>query len=257
MASTSFFNCEERMELVGLWEKRNEENQRARYQRYADLLLENFVWPKILKNKASILEELKENCRTATHPSELSVPIWSFNNVQTLPPSWKRLGSSSHYYALQSKDKDALLTQWIYENGWNQVMKLENEGILELPIASFYPIIQKSNFLEELGARFGAEFRVVMRTSQLFTETHSSGEKLYRDEKTLYLQYFPRGLPEPFQKLREAHLKSELTRSKKVLKEEDMLVIQDELGSLKYEYGPFCICCYSHDYEEGYGYDSQ
>jgi hypothetical protein len=253
MASTSFFSGEERDELVSLWEKRNEENQRARYQPYADLLLENFVWPKILKNKAKILEDLKENCRTATHPSELSIPIWSFNNVQTPPPSWNRVGGPSHYYAMQRNDKDALLAQWIYENGWNQVLKLDNDGMIELPMASLYPIIQKSNFLEELGARFGAEFKVVMRTSQFFTEANPSGQHVYRTEKTLYLQYFPRGLPEPFQKLRAAHLKSELTRSKKVLKEGDILMMQDEHGTSKYKDGPSCFCCYTHDY----GYDSE
>lgn len=162
--------------LANTWTERIKSMEAARLQPYADLLVEK-VWEEILVEKENILAALLEKCKTATHQSQLEVPIWSFNHVFGM-----------HKLSYLSK----LLAK---NRGWHYTMHTEDtryEHMLYHPM-SLHPIMKLTDFLDQLALRFGLNFRVRLVENTIMVDEDE--QKFPRSIITLMLQYFPKGLP--------------------------------------------------------------
>jgi hypothetical protein len=227
MASTTtgiFEGGEMSSELFSTWIKRKEQITRERLQPYADLLLDNIVWPSILAKKAEIFSSLKAKCGTANHASELSVPIWSFSHVHEYPRGAAPPGGPPHAYALERGDAVAQRVQKIHQNGWHQWLSVEDED--EYPVlerAFTWDIMRKTDFCEQLAIRFGTDFRVSVIPQAFKTEKDPSGETYHHREVNLSLGYFPFGLPEYHQKSRGEFLEAFAGRQRRTLRSGEKL----------------------------------
>ena len=248
-------------ELSSTWSARKDQLEKERFQPYADLLLDNIVWPQILQKKDAILAELKQKCSTSFHPSELCVPIWSFNDTNDFTHTSNSFDRAGQRKMLERAEQ-------IHENGWRQTLEMlnvESSVLLRQPIAR---IIKKTDFLEQLATLFGGSFRVVSRPSDFIQETDPSGEEYYRFTVTLYLQYFPNGLLKHFKKIRAKHLEEFAGRDRQTLGGWDKLIFSAKEGEETVVYGPpvsvapirnfgySCACC-SHDDDYENEYDAE
>ena len=205
-------------DLFNAWVKRSKFLSQERYRPYADLLLDKVLWPAMLVKKDSILAALKAKCEMGSSPSDLQVPIWNYNFIQNLPKSYRWVQGPPQEFALERGDAEAHLNQAIYDNLWNHTLGVQYRCSTydECEYHTLAPvgidkIVTKTDVLTQLALRFGSKFRVV-RTVAAISETHpKTGEPYYRYEATLYLQYFPFGLPEQFAKVQrecQQHLRT-------------------------------------------------
>lgn len=160
-----------------------------------------------MATRDAILEGLKEKCRTASHPSELWVPIWSFNHVHDYPRNAHWPEGPPHAYALERGEADAQKVEQIHQNGWREFIGIDDEdsGYLLFP-KPIFQVLKKSDFLQQLALRFGSDYRVSMSPPEVFTVTSPSGEDYYRSKITLQLHVYPNGLSEHFRKLQREHI---------------------------------------------------
>jgi hypothetical protein len=142
-SSVGIFDTLVERQLTGTWLKRKAELDRQKYQPYADLLLDEVVWPEVYATSDEIAASLTAKCSTASAPSELFVPIWSFNHADF--HSKNRILSSLHHSPYTESlarmgNKDALFIQKIHQNNWLQWLEVnlkapaqwEDERVLDL-----------------------------------------------------------------------------------------------------------------------------
>jgi hypothetical protein len=262
MASTTgiFEGGEMSSELFSSWIRRKEEVTRERLQPYADLLLDNVVWPSILAKKDELFSSLKAKCGTANHVSELSVPIWSFSHVHEYPRGAALPSGPPHAYALERGDAVAQRVEQIHQNGWHQWISVEDEDEYPILVRAFtWDIVRKTDFCEQLAIRFGSDFRVSVIPLAFTMETDPSGQSFYRREVTLSLGYFPFGLPDYHQKSRAKFQEAFELRARRSLRAGEKLTYW--LGEEKENivYGPpvalsaasGCYCGYHCGYDSG------
>jgi hypothetical protein len=216
-------------DLFSTWMRRRTEVEVERHQPYADLFLDEVLWPELLMKKDSILAALKEKCATATRPEELKVPIWSFSHVRDYPKKpWEDVGSPHHHFALQHGDKSALRVQQIHDNGWHPTLVLQFDDEDETTILSrmtLYNVIKKTDFCHQLALRFGGNFVVSLVTDGVDgEETDPSGDSFIRHKMSLELNYFPRDLPEYHQKKRQSFIEKFSLRVRRTLSHGEKLV---------------------------------
>lgn len=226
-------------ELFSAWAKRKATLDRERLQPYADLLLDNIVWPSILIRKDHLLSELKGKISTATHPSQLSVNVWTFSHVHDYPRGIPPVPSIGHGHLLSRGDERAKKAQQIHENGWRQWMEvLDEEEYPTLYQNIIWDIVRKTDFCEQLAIRFGENFRISVVGLVGGEETDPSGETYNRSQVALSLGYFPFGLPDNHTKTRKTFLKELRERERRVLKAGEKLVFWEGEGAANVVYGP-------------------
>jgi hypothetical protein len=227
------------MELFSSWTKRKATLDRERLQPYADLLLDNIVWPSVLTKKDSILAELKEKISKADHPSKLSVNVWTFSHVHDYPRRAAPVGGPAHAYDLERGDEDALRVKQVHENGWRQWMEvLDQNEYPTLYQTIIWDIVRKTDFCEQLAIRFGEKFRVSVVGIRHQEETDPSGETYSRSQYALSLGYFPFGLPDYHAKSRQTFLDSLRERERRTLKPGEKLVFWGGERAENVVYGP-------------------
>lgn len=194
-------------DLFVTWANRSKVLAAERYRPYADLLLDQVLWPAMLVKKDDIFSALKAKCETATKPQDLQVPIWEYNFIQDLPKTYRSVQGPPQAYALEQGVAEAYLNQAIYNNLWHHTLAVEKSATYDdyeyytLPVVGINKIINKTDVLTQLALRFGKNFRVVKSTVAIAEEHPKTGETYYRFKGVLYLQYFPYGLPEHFAKV--------------------------------------------------------
>ena len=226
-------------ELAELWNKRKAALETERLQPYADLLLDNIVWPSILSRKDAIFADLKAKCSEARAAHQLSVPIWSFSHVFDYPRHGYEVGGPPHEYALERGDKDALKRQQIYELGLRQWLSVEDPYQMDvLAPATAWQIIKKTDFCEQLAIRFGCLYTVSVKTGESEEHTDPSGEQYFSQRVSLYLNVFPNGLPLPLEAKLVAFNQKLALRERRVLKAGEKLIYWVGEGADMNVYGP-------------------
>jgi hypothetical protein len=212
---------------LSTWIKRKAQVEADRLQPYADILLDELVWPTMMEKKDSIAAQLKEKCETATEAWQIEVPIWTFNHCFDYPKRAAQPGTVAHGILLERGDENAKKTQQIYERGWHQWMEVrerdeDDADYPALPYQTIWQVVKKTHFLDELALRFGRDYRVTASTSPIYADG-GDGELLY-SVVTLKLNYFPFGLP-------DYHLKSQTAvREKLAVKERRILLLNEKLN---------------------------
>lgn len=187
MATTRgiFDTFEMNNQLTTTWQKRKAEVEAERLQPYADLLLDNIVWPSILAQKDAIFASLKEKCETSTEKMQLCVPVWTFSHVYTDP--YVKVG-----LALSTERE-----RYIYEMGLRQFLRVEDhEEFTTLRQRNILDIVKKTKFCQQLAKRFGRSYIITVSPSTLQEHIDSSGASFYSQTMALKLNFFPYGLPE-------------------------------------------------------------
>ena len=229
----TLFNPYTSSELFSAWQERKRSVDAEQLMPYADLLLDQVVWPEMLVNKDQILSALKDRIKTATATYELTVPIWSFSTVFGVK-MLHLAGGIAHHNLVECGNADAVAAKWVHENAWDYQMEVEletdEEEVIPLYKKSLYHIIKKTTFLNELSLRFGADFRVTLDEERLY-ETAPNGKEVVRSLFTLNLHYHPYGLPESYAKQLAVLQTRLLSRSRRTLKPNEVLRITkgDEL----------------------------
>jgi hypothetical protein len=212
-------------QLFLLWEKRHQQLENERLQPYADLLLDTIVWPHCLLSKNDIVESLKTTCRTADFKEQLSVPIWYFSHVFDYPRNAYYPGSISHDYALRRGDKAAQKVQFIHEMGLRQYLSVQDED--ECPTlqpATIWSIVKKTDFCDQLAARFGRSFTVTLSSQVPVDHELSPDETFCSNAMMLKLNFFPHGLTELQQKKRGDFEEAFADRGRRTLRPGEKLI---------------------------------
>lgn len=225
--------------LANTWTERIKSIEAARLQPYADLLVEK-VWEEILVEKENILAALLEKCKTATHQSQLEVPIWSFNHVFGM-----------HKLSYLSK----LLAK---NRGWHYTMHTEDtmyKHMLYYP-TSLHHIVKLTDFLDQLALRFGHNFRVRLLENNIMVDEHE--QKFTRTVVTLMLQYFPKGLTKYQAKKQEEFRIKSLNTTREKLNPEEVCVIWKGYKPEDPLYNPLRHFVTKEEEDDYfYGYDSE
>jgi hypothetical protein len=220
-SSVGIFDTLVERQLTGTWLKRKAELDRQKYQPYADLLLDEVVWPEVYATSDEIAASLTAKCSTASAPSELFVPIWSFNHAdfhsknRILSPLYNSPYTEN---LARMGNKDALFIQQIHQNNWLQWLEVNLKGAAQwedehvLYRESIERVIRKSDFLEQLAVKFGSNFRCTLVVKQ-----HHRVDENYWAEMEIQLHFFPKGLPEHHAKRRQEHLSSVSKRQRRTL----------------------------------------
>lgn len=229
-SSIGIFDLNDRSDQLAItWARHYAEVEAERLQPYADLFLDLVVWPDILRQKDEIFASLKEKCSTAKKPHELKVPIFSFNHVYEYPKRFGMPASGPAYaYAVSEGDKDALRVRQIHDNGWRPWMvlqQIDEEGDLEdylsgvalISWSSLMAVVKKTDFCQQLAARFGRNYWVNVESEGFNWETDLSGESFSRHTISLQLNYFPYGLPDHYQEKKEKFMDKMAARERRVL----------------------------------------
>ena len=234
-------------DLFATWMKRKDELEAERYQPYADLLLDSVVWPELSAKSDEILASLKEKCATATGPSDLNVPIWSFSYV----PDFPKNGGVYDGYAGVARLEE------IQRNNWHHTMtvKEQEDDDEVLQQISLLNVVKKTDFCNQLAVRFGTNFWVTTRSAVTW-ETDPSGASWMRHTHSLMLNYFPWGLPEHYQKRHTAFVAKFATRDRRVLSQTEYLIFSGyegnavTYGAVDLRWRPVCCpCCNPEDDE--------
>lgn len=226
-SSIGIFDTLVERQLTGTWLKRKTELDRQKYQPYADLLLDELVWPEVYAKSDEIAAALTAKCSTANGPSELFVPIWSFNHADFR--SKNRILSPLHNSPYtenlaQMGNKDALFIQKVHQNNWHQWLELNLKRAAEweeqriLYREPLERIIRKSDFLEQLAVKFGSNFRC-----SLVVKQHHRVDEYYWAEMEIQLHFFPHGLPDHHAKRRQEHLSSASKRERRTLADNELV----------------------------------
>lgn len=220
-SSVGIFDTLVERQLTGTWLKRKADLDRQKYQPYADLLLDEVVWPEVYAKSDEIAASLTAKCSTASAHSELFVPIWSFNHVNFR--SKNRILSPLHDSPYTENlarmgNKDALFIQQVHQNKWLQWLEVNLKGAAQweeervLYRESIERVIRKSDFLEQLAVKFGRNFRCTLVPKQ-----HHRVDENYWAEMEIQLHFFPKGLPDHHAKRRQEHLRSVAERERRTL----------------------------------------
>ena len=215
--------------LTQAWMKRKAEVEAERLQPYADILLESEVLPYVLKRKSIIFAAMKDKCETATHPSELEVPIWSFNHTFDVPKGMRWAAQTNAAAAEERGDPDALKVQQIHKNGWLHTMKVMAEDtdydeVTALWPESLWSIIKKTDFLNQLALNFGRSYRVSLSPEDYWVSA-PDGTQYCRTEFTLMLNFYPTGLPKNLSDAQNAFVEKISVRERRGLAAGESLVI--------------------------------
>lgn len=160
-------------ELTMAWNDRKLELKLARLQLYNDILY-NRLAAEILASREEIDRRLHECIRTATKPSELRIPIFTFKNCHGLnPPGDLRIWTEG----LCKKE------------GWHWTMQANDD---RYPV-SHYSIITRTDICQRLALLFDAtHFWVSCRHTGAGVTPLGACSVL---EHELVLHYYPNGMP--------------------------------------------------------------
>ena len=188
--------------LGAAWSARSREIEAQRLQEHNDILYE-YLRHDILARKDALQEDLLETIKTATHKTELSIPIWTYYHARLLQ---KPTDVEPETY-VETKE-------YIHKNGYDWTVGLVRPGydvhdleinpyLWEKPTASVHTVIRKTDILQRIALLFGDNFRVVCVVPPVSMRVRGPMEA---DVKwsLLVLHYFPRGLPEHFQRSQRA-----------------------------------------------------
>ena len=161
--------------LRSAWTERVKTRAQQRYARYGDLLYA-YLLDLLVPAKESTFHALMAKMATASSPRDIEVPLWS-------------------YTACYSKVKEDRL--WETRIG----TKLFG-GVSALPPEPVYAVLHTTDILPRLASAYGADFFITDRVS----ETLSESDERIQTRRTLFLAYYPYGLPELLStRVREAY----------------------------------------------------
>lgn len=189
-------------ELIGTWMRRKGKLLADKLQPHADALFTHVVNN---LEPYTIVEKLKEVVTTFTHPHELRVPLMQFNHCE-MPHNYRTpVTSPAHAYWLEQGKPEAKRADLIHKHGLRglictKVYDHETDDFdYELHPEELIRVFNKTDVKERIALYFGGmHFTVSLgrTTSWELVE----GEQLYQQTVTLYLNYYPMGVPAKIRK---------------------------------------------------------
>lgn len=200
-------------DFSSLWQGRKAELDAERLQPYSDILYED-IRHELMGMKAELSAALKAKIKTATHPRDIAVEFKSF--FSAYEPSWPRIayeGSDTWKAMVDFGREEYVRAQTIIDaeldarigvarnEDWDDSDCMTCYGDEEgagrkswiLPPERTYNIVKKTDLLQRVGALFGPNFYVTLKSEP--EERIIAGRVYLIYRNTFLLHFMPRPSP--------------------------------------------------------------